>query len=192
MKLTVTLLALPLASAFGLSPRHEGHDQDSSGEHSNETSGTGHDHSMAHGQFNFTPSGIPWPTCTRTCCNANFQYFPKPVNHPLCVSQAFYDNVTTCVATNCTEYEQGAYAVVAEIECPQEEDYEVDIEKDDVISALKKEGGNPQSCSGVNNETIECQNATTEGRGALAYGQGDLLIPTFTVAGLAILLSLAL
>ncbi|WAO94536.1 Hypothetical protein NCS54_01212400 [Fusarium falciforme] len=170
MKYTAALFALPLASAFGLSPRHEGHDHDSSSEHSNDTSGTGHDHSMAHGQFNFTPSGIPWPTCARTCCNANFQYFSKPVNHPLC----------------------GAYAVVAEIECPQAEDYEVDIDKDAVVSALKKEGGNPQSCSGVNNETIECQNETTEGRGALAYGQGDLLIPTFTVAGLAILLSLGL
>ncbi|KAJ3457028.1 hypothetical protein MRS44_014169 [Fusarium solani] len=112
MKYTAALLALPLASAFGLSPRHEGHDHDSSSEHSNDTSGTGHDHSMAHGQFNFTP-----------------QYFPKPVNHPLCISQTLYDNVTACVATNCTEYEQGAYAVVAEIECPQAEDYEVDIEE---------------------------------------------------------------
>ncbi|KAM0438510.1 hypothetical protein ACHAPT_001259 [Fusarium lateritium] len=184
MKLPTALLALPLASAVGLSPRHEGHD------HGNETSGTGHDHSMSHGQFDFTPSGIPWPSCARSCCNDSFHHFPKPVSHPLCVSQEFYDNVTTCVASSCTEYEQGAYAVVAEVECPQGEDYEVDIDKDTVISDLKKYGGNPQSCSGVINETIGCRNATTEGRGGLAFGQGELLIPTFTVAGLAILLSL--
>ncbi|KAF5653390.1 hypothetical protein F25303_2380 [Fusarium sp. NRRL 25303] len=132
------VLFLPLLS-FGVEtvPRHD--EEDHSGQHN--VSGTGHGHSMAHGEFNFTPSGIAWPTCVRTCCNANFDYFPKL-------------------------YEQGAYAVVAEIDCPKDEDYKVDIDKDAVVADLKEAGGSSQSCEGVNKETIQCQNGTSENAGS--------------------------
>lgn len=177
------ILVLPLLS-YGLqiTPRHEGHDE----------SGTGHDHNMAHGQFNFTPSGIPWPPCARTCCNANFENFPEPVNHPLCISQPFYDNVTACVASNCTEYEQGAYAVVAEIECPKDKNYKVDIDKDAVVTDLKDDGGNPQSCEGVNNETIQCQNGTSENAGTKINEQVGWVFSAATVASLAAFLAFSL
>ncbi|KAK6507673.1 hypothetical protein TWF481_006096 [Arthrobotrys musiformis] len=149
------------AMAFNLMPRH------------GDTQGTGHGHSMSHGGFNFTASGIAWPTCPRQCCNAFFDYFPEPVNHPLCVSPAFYANVTECVAKNCTEYEQGAFAVVAEIECPEDPDYAAE----DVRQALKDVGGDPQVCMGVNNQTISCQNGTA-GVTSLATG---LRLPGFGI-----------
>ncbi|RGP66723.1 hypothetical protein FSPOR_6463 [Fusarium sporotrichioides] len=185
------ILILPLLSyGVEITPRHDGHDHDHSSHHNE--SGTGHGHNMAHGQFNFTPSGIPWPTCARTCCNANFDNFPEPVNHPLCISQPFYDNVTACVASNCTEYEQGAYAVVAEIECPKDEDYEVDIDKEAVVTDLKDAGGSPQSCEGVNNETIQCQNGTSENAGIKIGGEVGLVFSAATIAGLAALLAFSL
>ncbi|KAK6331276.1 hypothetical protein TWF730_004364 [Orbilia blumenaviensis] len=140
----ILFLLLTRVMAFELFPRH------------GDTQGTGHGHSMSHGAFNFTPSGIAWPTCPRQCCNAFFDYFPEPVNHPLCVSPDFYVNVTQCVANNCTEYEQGAFAVVAEIECPQDPDYQAI----NVRQAIERVGGNPQVCMGVENRTISCQNGT--------------------------------
>ncbi|EPS45667.1 hypothetical protein H072_341 [Dactylellina haptotyla CBS 200.50] len=120
--------------------------------------GVGHGHSISHGAFNFTPSGIPWPTCPRQCCNVFFDYFPEPVNHPLCISPAFYANVTACVARNCTEYDQGAFAVVTEIECPDDDNFEAD----DVRADLKGDSGNPQVCIAVENRTVTCENGTSE------------------------------
>ncbi|RBQ73122.1 hypothetical protein FVER14953_00166 [Fusarium verticillioides] len=184
-------LLLPLlSSCIEIVPRHDG--EDHNGQHNDNDSGTGRGHSMAHGQFNFTSSDIPWPTCARTCCNANFDQFPKPVNHPLCISQPFYDNVTTCVASNCTEYEQGVYAVVAEIECPKDEGYEVDIDKDAVMADLKDAGGTPQSCEGINNETIQCQNDTAENSGVKIVGEVRFMFSTATVASLVALKAFSL
>jgi hypothetical protein len=132
------------------------HDHSSSGHHSTDNQGAGHGHSMSHGAFNFTPSGIPWPTCPRECCNQFFVFFPEPVNHALCVSEEFYHNVTQCVAETCTPYEQGAYAVVAEIECPADDSYA----GEEVRALLKGFEGDPQVCEGVENRTIVCENET--------------------------------
>jgi hypothetical protein len=125
-----------------------------------EESGTGDGHSMSHGAFNFTPSGIEWPMCLRHCCNSFFTYFPEPVNNPLCVSADFYANTTECVATNCTAYEQGAYVVVAQIECPTARDDPVDVTEDGVTQLLISSGGDPQDCQGVDNSSIVCANGT--------------------------------
>lgn len=143
--------------------RHEGHHNSAT---NSSESGTGEGHSMSHGAFNFTPSGIEWPTCLRTCCNNNFHYFEHAVNNPLCVSKAFFANVTSCVADNCTAYEQGAYAVVAEIECPAARGDIVNVSAAGVLAELKAEGGTPQTCVAVNNATITCENATATTSGA--------------------------
>ncbi|KAL4756444.1 uncharacterized protein BDW70DRAFT_144895 [Aspergillus foveolatus] len=158
---SVLAVAQPSKAFFTLKPRHEGHDHDSFS--SSDDQGVGHNHSMSHGAFNFTPSGIPWPTCTRDCCNQFFEFFQEPVNHPLCVSEEFYANVTACIAESCTPYEQGAFAVVAEIECPEDEGYTVEA----VAAALEESNGQPQSCEGVENRTIVCDNATATGDGVV-------------------------
>lgn len=124
--------------------------------------GTGHGHSMGHDGFNFTPSGIAWPQCLRDCCNQFFEAFPEPVDNPLCVSEDFYKNATDCIVATCTPYEQGSFAVVAEIECPQDKGFVVDIDKAAVVKDLEERGGSPQECEGVNNETIVCNNGTSE------------------------------
>lgn len=124
--------------------------------------GTGHGHSMGHDGFNFTPSGIAWPQCLRDCCNQFFEFFPEPVNNPLCVNEDFYKNTTDCIVESCTPYEQGSYAVVAEIECPQGQGFAVGIDKAAVVEDLMERGGSPQDCEGVNNETVICTNATAE------------------------------
>jgi hypothetical protein len=116
---------------------------------------------MNHGAFNFTPSGIPWPQCLRDCCNSFFEYFPEPVNNPLCVSTAFYSNATKCIVGKCTEFEQGAFAVVAAVECPKTKTWVVDTDETKVTADMVKLGGKPQDCEGVRNETIICQNATS-------------------------------
>lgn len=95
--------------------------------------------------------------CLRHCCNDFFEYFPEPVNNPLCVSNAFYENVTSCVVQNCTEFEQGAYTVVVPIECPDADN----MTSEAVQSALESDGGSPQSCEGVDNSTIQCSNETS-------------------------------
>ncbi|KAF5245740.1 hypothetical protein FANTH_7200 [Fusarium anthophilum] len=142
------VLFLPLlSSGIEIVPRRDGEDHGDSG--------TGHNHSMAHGQFNFTPSGIPWPTCARTYCNANFDHFPKP----------------------------GVYAVVAEIECPKDEGYEVDIDKEAVVADLKDAGGTPQSCEGIN-ETIQCQNGTSENAEVNIVEEVRLVFSAATIASL--------
>ncbi|KAF5976216.1 hypothetical protein FBULB1_7038 [Fusarium bulbicola] len=157
-----TVLFLPLLSpGIEIVPRNDGEDHGDSG--------TGHNHSMAHGQFNFTPSGIPWPTCARTCCNANFDHFPK----------------------------LGAYAVIAEIECPKDEGYEVDIDKEAVVADLKDAGGTPQSCEGINNETIQCQNGTSENgtlenAGVKIVGEVGLVFSAATIASLVAFMALSL
>lgn len=184
-KLSTALLLLPVALAFDLIPRHEG-------DHGDHASGDGHDHSMSNGRFNFTASDIPWPVCAQDCLDTYFEYFPEPVNHPLCVSEDFYNNVTTCVATSCTEYEQGAYAVVAEIECPEDEDFEVDFDRDDVVEDLKEQGGNPQECEAVDDEMIRCENETSPNQGVRGAGQGGLLCSTFVIAVLASVLTFSL
>ncbi|KAH7113804.1 hypothetical protein B0J11DRAFT_511314 [Dendryphion nanum] len=147
------------ASWFDLSPRHEGERHD--------PQGTGHGQNMSHGAFNFTPSGIVWPMCARHCCNAFFQYFPHPVNNPLCVSKPFYTNATQCIAKNCTDYEQGAFAAVAEIECPAGKQGSLTAQS--VRADLSTAGGKPQECCRVNNATIECNNGTRTG-GETALG----------------------
>ncbi|KAK5651419.1 hypothetical protein OQA88_12507 [Cercophora sp. LCS_1] len=119
--------------------------------HTDAPSGTGHAHGMNHSAFNFTPSGIAWPQCLRNCCNSFFEYCPKP---------AFYTNVTKCAVAGCTEYEQGAFAVVAAIECPKTRASTVNIDEGIVIADIVKLGGKPQRCEGVNNETILCKNGT--------------------------------
>ncbi|KAL3454636.1 hypothetical protein BJX65DRAFT_301271 [Aspergillus insuetus] len=111
-------LAQPSLAFWPLTARHEDHDHNST-----DDQGVGHGHSMSHGSFNFKPSRIPWPTCPRECCNQFFEFFPAPVTHPLCVSEEFYHNVTACIAETYTPYEQGAYAVVAEIECLEDDSY---------------------------------------------------------------------
>ncbi|KAK0622621.1 hypothetical protein B0T14DRAFT_514160 [Immersiella caudata] len=160
--------ALPtVAEPLGLHVRHDGDHSASPSStgvhaphHTDAPSGTGHGHGMNHGAFNFTPSGIPWPQCLRDCCNSFFEYFPEPVNNPLCVNQAFYTNVTKCVVADCTQYEQGAFAVVAAIECPKSRASAVTIDEGIVAADLVKAGGKPQSCEGVKNETIVCKNGT--------------------------------
>ncbi len=102
----------------------------------------------------------------RHYCNSFFQYFSKPVSHPLCVSQAFLDNATACVTHNCTAYEQSAFAAVAEIECPAAQHYPINVTSNGVREALKKTGGAPQVYQRFNNQAIECQNGTKSGRGA--------------------------
>jgi hypothetical protein len=72
------------------------------------------------------------------------------------VSEDFYHNVTACVAETCTPYEQGAYAVVAEIECPEDDSYA----GEEVRALLEGSEGEPQVCEGVENRTIVCENET--------------------------------
>lgn len=152
--------------------------------------GTGANHSMSHGSFNFTPSGIEWPGCPRKCCNAFFEFFPHPVNHPLCVSADFFRNVTTCVAKNCTAYEQGAFAVVAEIECPAKEMYPVNVTAAGVVAGLKAEGGAPQACKGVDNSSIVCENGTSKS-GSMP-GSAGLMSASYWITSVGVLAAASL
>jgi hypothetical protein len=86
---------------------------------------------------------------------------PRAGQQPLCVSTVFYSNVTKCVVGKCTEFEQGAFAVVAAVECPKTKTWAVDIDETKVTADLVKLGGKPQDCEGVRNETMICQNATS-------------------------------
>ena len=123
--------------------------------------------------FNFTPSGIEWPGCMRACLHHFFRYFPAAVAHPLCVSMPYYDNVTACVADNCTAYDQGVYSVVADAECPAERGpHPVQLNgTQGVRDLLRKYRGYPLTCEGVENRTVACQ-AEETGSGAASLLAG--------------------
>jgi hypothetical protein len=103
--------------------RHHEDDSEHSHDHGDSEEGHDHgdhgDHGMNFGEFNFTETDLVWPGCLQDCCH-EFLEFLEPVDHPLCVNEDFYNNVTSCVAEDCSEYEQGAFAVVAEVECPDD------------------------------------------------------------------------
>lgn len=180
MSVALHMLILPIASSFSIFPRHHGDDHDH--HHDNDTlpAGTGAGHSQSHGLFNFTPSGIEWPICLRDCCNAFFQYFPEPVNHPLCINEEFYDNVTACVASDCTEYEQGVYTVVATIECPSGNNYELEPTVAQVTNDVEEDGGSPQTCHAMNNVSVHCNNGSSveEGGASNIRASGPLTLFT--------------
>ncbi|KAK5047499.1 hypothetical protein LTR84_006596 [Exophiala bonariae] len=184
--LVTFLCSLVNAHTFLLHPRHDDeHEHDH-----NDTSGTGAGHDMSHGAFNFTPSGIEWPQCLRDCCNSFFEFFPEPVNNPLCVNQDFNTNVTTCVAQNCTTFEQGAYVAVATIECPADRDDPVDVTTNGTILALQAAGGEPQNCTAVDNSSISCENGTQTGSGSSGSAASGLTVSLQSPVGLAALVGL--
>ncbi|KEF58904.1 uncharacterized protein A1O9_03747 [Exophiala aquamarina CBS 119918] len=157
------LCNLVFAHTFLLHPRHDDDSQDHDDSSHSGTSSAGAGHDMSHGAFNFTPSGIEWPQCLRDWCASFFDFFPEPVNSPLCANQDFSTNVTNCVAGNCTAYEQGAYVVVASTERPTDRDDPVIFTEEGTIVALVDAGGEPQNCTGVDNSTIMCNSGTQEG-----------------------------
>lgn len=57
----------------------------------------------------------------------------------------------------CSEYEQGAYAVATEVECPEDNNFALDAVRED----LEENGGQPQECVGEDNSTIVCQIGTS-------------------------------
>jgi hypothetical protein len=162
------------ARHHGDHPEDEDHDHSSEDDHSHsdddddhDHSSGGHDHSSSgdapgagsYGPFNFTATGVDWPQCLQGCVHANLDYISEPVNHPLCVNERFYQNVTGCVVNVCVEYEQGAFAAVLEDECPDDEDFTADA----VRATMTAADGNPQECETVDNSTIRCDNGTAEG-----------------------------
>lgn len=184
---------LVYAHTFLLHPRHDDDSHDHDDGNHNDTSGTGVGHDMSHGAFNFTPSGIEWPQCLRDCCNSFFSFFPEPVNNPLCVHQDFNTNVTNCVAENCTAFEQGAYVVVASIECPIDRGDPVTVTEEGTRLMLIQAGGEPQNCTGVDNSTIICDNGTQEGSGNASQGSSaskNLVATLATSVGAAVLVGL--
>ena len=141
---------------------HDDAEEDHSHDHDDEESG--HDHGSGHdagagsyGPFNFTATGITWPHCLQHCCH-EYLDFLDPVNNPLCVNADYYQNVTSCVVEDCSEYEQGAYAAVVEMECAGNNSFSASAVRDAVTEA----GGQPQDCAGVDNSTIRCDNGTSE------------------------------
>ncbi|KFA53901.1 hypothetical protein S40293_08250 [Stachybotrys chartarum IBT 40293] len=160
----------------GDSSDHDHGEEESSDDHGDHSGHGGSDASGAgsYGDFNFTATGITWPSCLQNCAHEFLDYL-EPVNNPLCVSDAYYQNVTACVVDDCSEYEQGAYAAVLEAECPDDDDFSAAA----VRETLTEQGGSPQECAGVDNSTIQCQNSTSEEDG----GDGEGLGATMRVTG---------
>ena len=153
---------------------HEDHGEDEHGDHGDHGDHGGD--TMDFGQFNFTETGISWSECASHCAHEFLDYIPEPINNPLCNNDDFYQNVTACVAESCSEHDQGAYAVGAEIECPDEDDFAAAA----VRSRLGDDGGEPQECEAVDDSRIECENGTDSsdsaaGRLGQAGGAATLL-----------------
>ncbi|KFA62917.1 hypothetical protein S40285_09073 [Stachybotrys chlorohalonatus IBT 40285] len=156
---------------------HDHGEEESSDDHGDHSGHGGSDASGAgsYGDFNFTATGITWPSCLQNCAHEFLDYL-EPVNNPLCVSDAYYQNVTSCVVDDCSEYEQGAYAAVLEVECPDDDGFSAAA----VRETLTEQGGSPQECAGVDNSTIQCQNSTSEEEEG---GDGEGLGATMRVTG---------
>ena len=151
-----------------LAPRH--HEDDSEHSHDHEDEEGGHDHGsdgnneMDFGDFEFTETDQVWPGCLQDCVH-EYMDFLEPVDHPLCVNEDFYNNVTGCIAEGCSNYEQGAYTVLIEEECPDEAE-SGDITKDTASQALADAGGDASDCSMSEDREITCDNGTAEDSGA--------------------------
>lgn len=168
--LAANVYGQPSANSDALLARHHEDDSEHSHDHGDSEEGHDHgdsedghdhgehgDHSMDFGEFEFTETDLVWPGCIQDCVH-EFMEFLEPVDHPLCVNEDYYNNVTSCVVEDCSEYEQGVYAVVTEIECPDEEDFTLEA----VTQTLTDNGGAPQECHSMEGE-IHCDNGTEAG-----------------------------
>lgn len=188
--LAVTSTAEPMLRSTTLAPRHHEDESEHSHDQGEEEEGQDHgdhgDHGMNFGDFGFTETDIMWPGCVQDCVH-DYLDFLEPVDHPLCVNEDFYANVTSCVAEDCSEYEQGAYTVVMEIECPEEEDFSARA----VSESLAENGGAPQECHSMESEVM-CDNGTESGMGAEDTGMNSVPLGRQTLVLGAVLTTIPL
>lgn len=143
--------------------RHHEDDGDNSHDHGDSEEGQDHgdgDHSMDFGDFEFTETILIWPGCIQDCVHEYLEFL-EPMDHPLCENEGFYNNVTSCIVEDCSEYEQGAFTVVAEIECKNEDQFQLEAVSEDLADL----GGSPQECHEMEGE-IHCDNGTQSGMDA--------------------------